>query len=169
MTAELAFDLDAITLGKRLQRRQAAPRHSDSHPKSPCDGQRIQNRGVFNGPHVPKGLSPVLRKRPAVERREVFAIGRLRAHCSFYHGAKLKPVPLQYMTAEEVRPGDRVLYHGEPGSVETVVTGKDENDEANDWLFQQCGPGCMLLCASFGRVFVNEVEDDEDLDFVARA
>jgi hypothetical protein len=73
-------------------------------------------------------------------------------------------MPLTYSTGEEIRSGDRVVYHGESGQVEFVATcGNPETA----WYVDQFGGGCMILAPSFGRVFVSKA--DEDLEFVTRA
>ena len=71
---------------------------------------------------------------------------------------------LTYSTGEEIRTGDRVLYHGESGQVEFVAELKDPETA---WYFDQFGGGCMILAPGFGRVFISEA--DEDLELVARA
>jgi len=73
------------------------------------------------------------------------------------------PMLLTYTSGEEIRTGDRILYHGEPAQVEFVA---QRGDPETDWYVDQFGGGCMILAPSFGRVFVSET--DEDLEFVAR-
>lgn len=70
---------------------------------------------------------------------------------------------LTYSTGEEIRSGDRILYHGEPSQVEFVT---ELGDPESAWYVEQFGDGCMVLAPSFGRVFVSR--PDEDLEFVAR-
>jgi hypothetical protein len=41
-------------------------------------------------------------------------------------------------------------------------------DPETQWYLEQCGDGCMVLAASFGRVYVTATERDEDLQFVSR-
>lgn len=76
---------------------------------------------------------------------------------------KSHSMPLTYVSGEEIRSGDRVLYHGEPAQVEFVA---NRGDAQSAWYLEQCGEGCMILAPSFGRVFA--ANDDEDLEFVAR-
>lgn len=73
-------------------------------------------------------------------------------------------MPLTYVSGEEIRSGDRVLYHGEPGQVEFVAK---HGDAESAWYIEHCGEGCIILTPSFGRVFATK--GDEDLEFVARA
>ena len=73
-----------------------------------------------------------------------------------------------YHSGEEVKGGDRVTYHGEPGEVEFVVA-SPTGDAAMDWYLQQCpGGGFMVNAKSFGKVFLPGSEIDEDLQFVSR-
>jgi hypothetical protein len=72
---------------------------------------------------------------------------------------------LSYTSGEEIRKGDRILYHGEPGQVEFVAVAK-RGDPATDWYVDEFGGGCMIQASGFGLVFISEA--DEDLEFVAR-
>jgi hypothetical protein len=58
----------------------------------------------------------------------------------------------------------RVTHHGEPGQVEFVAMC---GDSETGWYVAPFGGGCMILCRSFGRVFLSDA-DEEDLEFVAR-
>jgi len=51
---------------------------------------------------------------------------------------------LTYQSGEEIRPGDRVTYAGNPGTIELVVLGLT-GDPAEDWLFESCGSGVMVV------------------------
>ena len=61
-----------------------------------------------------------------------------------------------------MKAGDHVIYAGEPAQVEFVA---DPGHPETGWVFENCGPGCMILAPSYGRVFE---QPDEDLDFVSR-
>jgi hypothetical protein len=80
---------------------------------------------------------------------------------------------LKYLTGEEIRKGDRVLYHGEPAEVEFAVT--DASDPETEWYFGEFGGGLMIVQPvepkSFGSVFISacDIDDTEDLEFVSRA
>jgi len=75
---------------------------------------------------------------------------------------------LTYMTGEEIRKGDRVLFHGEPGEIELVADPAITNPET-DWYVQEYGRGVMILePKNFGRAFLPEPQTAEDLEFVAR-
>jgi hypothetical protein len=72
-----------------------------------------------------------------------------------------------YRSGEEIRPGDRILWAGKPGTVLFVlgVPGVPvEWASPDDWLGRT--EGFMLAVDGTGLVFENE--SDEDLDFVGR-
>ena len=70
---------------------------------------------------------------------------------------RLPSVALKYLSGEEVKVGDHVLYHFEAGQVEFVSEGGR--------FCEQFGVGVMILAPSFGRVFD---QPDEDLEFISR-
>lgn len=74
-----------------------------------------------------------------------------------------------YHSGEEVKSGDHITYHGQPGVIEFLVTGKT-GDPAMDWYLEN-NPrgGFMIRAADFGNVFLTDSDTDEDLDFVSRA
>jgi hypothetical protein len=73
-----------------------------------------------------------------------------------------------YKSGGEVKIGDRVTYHGEPGEVEFVVA-NPTGDPAMDWYVEQFpGGGFMINAKGFGKVFLGETDIDEDLEFVSR-
>jgi len=76
-------------------------------------------------------------------------------------------VPFFYWSGEQVKPGDRVRLHGEPGEIEFVA---DPMDDPDDWYVKQYGGGVMIVEPKvFGRLFINSpVSQYEDLEFVAR-
>ena len=78
-------------------------------------------------------------------------------------------MPLRYRTGEEIHPGDRVTYGGNAGVIELVVealTGEPEED----WLFETLGAGIMVAEPKvFGRVYLHDPQEEEDLLFVERA
>ncbi len=72
-----------------------------------------------------------------------------------------------YRSGQEVRSGDQITYHGEPGKVEFVVTEKVQ-DPAIDWYSDRFpGGGFMINARNMGSVFVTD-SAEEDLQFVAR-
>jgi hypothetical protein len=77
-------------------------------------------------------------------------------------------MPFVYQSGEEVKGGDRITYHGEPGEVEFVVD-NPTGDAAMDWYVEQFPSGGFMINAkSFGKVFLPGSEIDEDLEFVSR-
>jgi hypothetical protein len=76
---------------------------------------------------------------------------------------------LKYQSGEEIRKGDRVLFHGEPARVELVA--RELGDPETDWFVQEYGGGVMILEKVSGRTFVSadQLPNYEDLEFVERA
>ena len=75
---------------------------------------------------------------------------------------------MKYKTGEEIRKGDRILFHSEPGQVEFVLE-QISGDPAMDWYIEEQGPGAMVLEPKFfGRVFVSDPQNVSDLEFVSR-
>ena len=78
-------------------------------------------------------------------------------------------MPLKYQSGEEIRKGDRVLFHGSPGAVEFVADPL-VNDPETDWYVQQYGGGVMVLQPGYtGHCFISDTENAEDLVLVSRA
>jgi hypothetical protein len=76
-------------------------------------------------------------------------------------------MPINYTTGEEVKKGDRVLFHGEPAEIE-LVADPEVADPETDWYVKQYGRGVMILEPKrFGRAFLSEPHTDEDLEFVS--
>jgi hypothetical protein len=61
----------------------------------------------------------------------------------------------KYLSGEEVRTGDSVAYHGEPGRVEFVAD-KIAGDPATDWYVEEFGGGFMIVAEEFGAVFITQ-------------
>jgi len=75
---------------------------------------------------------------------------------------------MRYKSGEEIRKGDRVLFHGEPGEIEFIVD-RLVGDPAMDWYLEQ-GPGVMVLEPKvFERAFIRDTENTEDLVLVCRS
>jgi hypothetical protein len=76
-------------------------------------------------------------------------------------------VPFFYQSGEQIKQGDRVRLHGEPGEVEFVA---DSVDAPNDWYVKEYGGGVMIVEPKvFGRLFIDApVSQYEDLEFVSR-
>jgi hypothetical protein len=76
---------------------------------------------------------------------------------------------LKYQSGEEIKKGDRVLFHGEPGEIELVAT-KPGNSET-EWFVETYGGGVMVRERVMGRTFIpgDQIEETEDLEFVSRS
>jgi len=78
-------------------------------------------------------------------------------------------LPLKYQSGEEIRKGDRVLFHGDPGEIEFVADPLVKHSET-EWYVAEHGGGVMVIEPKrFGRVFLSDVENAEDLILVSRA
>jgi len=79
-------------------------------------------------------------------------------------------MPFKYQSGEQIKTGDRVLLHGEPGEVEFVADPDDPASDPHDWYIGSLGGGVMIVEPKvFGRVFLHDTENAEDLVLVARA
>jgi len=76
---------------------------------------------------------------------------------------------LKYQSGEEIKKGDRVLFHREPGLVEIVAV--ERGDPETNWFMQEYGGGVMILERVSGRTFipVDQIDQCDDLEFVSRA
>jgi hypothetical protein len=80
-------------------------------------------------------------------------------------------MPLKYESGDEIRKGDRVLWHGDPGEIEFVADPLVE-DPVTEWNLKEFGAGAMVGATTpdtFGRVYQTETEHAEDLVLVSRA
>jgi hypothetical protein len=76
---------------------------------------------------------------------------------------------LTYQSGEDIQIGDRVTYGGNAGTIELVVEALT-GDPENDWLFETLGAGIMVAEPKvFGRVYLHDPHEEEDLLFVGRA
>jgi len=75
-------------------------------------------------------------------------------------------MPFSYKSGEEIKQGDRVLLHGEPGEIEMVA---DPVSDPDHWAGKEMGAGIMVVEPKvFGRLFISEPEGYDDLIFVSR-
>ena len=75
-------------------------------------------------------------------------------------------MPFRYQSGAEIKKGDRVLYHGEPGEIELVADPLVVDPET---VREEYGGGVMVVAPKvFGRVFISRTEQDGDLGFVSR-
>jgi len=75
---------------------------------------------------------------------------------------------MKYQSGEEIRKGDKVLWHGDPAEIEFVIEGVT-GDPALDWHLRDSGPGVMVRVSTVGPVYEHDTEEEEDLVFVSRA
>jgi hypothetical protein len=86
----------------------------------------------------------------------------------FVTGYKTSMV-LKYRSGEEIKKGDRVLFHGNPATVELVAVAPAIGEEA--WYVDEYGGGVMILDPlRSGRTFIDaaQIPECEDLEFVSR-
>jgi len=77
-------------------------------------------------------------------------------------------LPFNYYSGEEIKKGDRVLYHDEPGEIE-LLADPLVRDVETDWYVEEYGGGVMIAEPKvFGHVFISDTANEEDLIFVAR-
>jgi hypothetical protein len=78
---------------------------------------------------------------------------------------------LKYQSGEEIKKGDRVLFHGEPAEVEFIVDGLT-GEGGLDWYRREFGRGVMIREPKhFGSAFIQaeSLPETEDLEFLSRA
>ena len=76
---------------------------------------------------------------------------------------------LYYRSGEEIKKGDRVLFHRNPAEVEFVAF--DPSDPELAWYVSAYGGGVGILDPAVSvRTFVpaNQISEYEDLEFVSR-
>jgi hypothetical protein len=77
-------------------------------------------------------------------------------------------VLFKYQTGEQIKKGDKVLFHGEPGEIELVA--EPPGDAETLWLVEEYGGGVMVKEPKFfGRAFLSNTQESEDLVFVSRS
>jgi hypothetical protein len=80
-------------------------------------------------------------------------------------------VALQYRSGQEIKKGDRVLFHGNPAEIELVACDPDDPDPDIAWHMKEHGGGVMVLDPMVsGRSFIpsGSLDEYEDLEFVSR-
>ena len=77
-------------------------------------------------------------------------------------------MPPSYPSGEAIRKGDRIRYGGDAAVVDFVADA-DAPDDATTWYIEQFGGGCMIVTEQWGRIFLHETEDEEDLELVSRS
>ncbi len=74
---------------------------------------------------------------------------------------------MKYKSGEEIRKGERVLFHGEPGEIEFVVDAVI-GDPAMDWYVKEYGAGAKVAEPKAGSTFVSDTVGAEELRFISR-
>lgn len=76
---------------------------------------------------------------------------------------------LRYQSGEEIKKGDIVRIHGEPGKIEFVA--QEPGNDETDWFIREYGGGVMVLESVSGRTFIraDQLRVCEDLEFISRA
>ena len=68
-----------------------------------------------------------------------------------------------YQSGEEIKKGDHVLFHGEPGEIEFVADALI-GDPAMDWYVEEHGGGVMVIEPKyFGQAFLTETPNSGGL------
>ena len=78
---------------------------------------------------------------------------------------------LKYRTAEEIKKGDCVRFHGNPAEVELVASDVSAADPKVAWHVKEFGGGVLSLDpAVSGRTFIpaDQIDEYEDLEFMSR-
>lgn len=78
---------------------------------------------------------------------------------------------LKYRSGEEIKRGDRVLFHGNAAEVELVSCDPNDPNPEVAWHMKEFGGGVLILDPKVsGRTFIprDQLDDYEDLEFVSR-
>ena len=84
-----------------------------------------------------------------------------------YYGAALI---LKYRSGEQIRKGDRVLFHGNPAEIEIVSSDPNDPDPEAAWFMKEYGGGVLVRDPMVsGRTFIRAdgLAEYEDLEFVS--
>ncbi|MGA9039549.1 MAG: hypothetical protein WB421_03355 [Terriglobales bacterium] len=79
-------------------------------------------------------------------------------------------VILRYQSGQEIKKGDRVLFHLKPAEIELVVSNPDDPETA--WYFNEYGGGVMVRNSKDPNptfISTDQIPEYEDLEFVERA
>ena len=80
-----------------------------------------------------------------------------------------KQMALRYQSGEEIRKGDRVLFHLERATVEFVACNPE--DPAAAWFVQEYGGGVMIddpKVSGYTFIPASLLANDENLEFLCR-
>ena len=76
---------------------------------------------------------------------------------------------LRYRSGEEIKKGDRVLFHREPAEIELVASNPD--DPETRWHMQEFGGGVLIREPREPNptfIQADSISEYEDLEFVSR-
>jgi len=81
---------------------------------------------------------------------------------------------LKYRSGQEIKRGDRVLFHGNPAEIEAVATTSfcDPDNAETAWHVREFGGGVLIFDPrASGRTFLDaeSISEYEDLEFISRA
>ncbi len=79
-------------------------------------------------------------------------------------------VTLRYQSGEEIKKGDRVLFHLRPAEIELVACAPD--DPATTWYVEEFGGGVLIRepnDPNLTFVIADQLPEYQDLEFVSRA
>jgi hypothetical protein len=82
----------------------------------------------------------------------------------------MQNAPLKYRSGDEIKKGDRVLFHGNEAKIELVA--RDPDDPEESWYVSEYGGGVMVSDPLVsGRTFIQagSLAEYEDLVYVSRA
>jgi hypothetical protein len=78
---------------------------------------------------------------------------------------------LKYRSGEEIKKGDRVLFHGNLAEVQLVSCDPNDPDPEVVWHIKEYGGGVLISDPLVsGRTFIpkDQLDEYEDLEFVSR-
>ncbi len=78
---------------------------------------------------------------------------------------------LKYRSGEEIKIGDRVLFHGNPAEVELVSSDPTDPNPEVAWHIKEFGGGVLIRDPMVsGHTFIpaEQLAEYEDLEFVSR-
>jgi len=83
----------------------------------------------------------------------------------------MHPCVLKYRSGEEIRKGDRVVFHRNPAHVELVACDPSDSDPEVSWFVKEFGGGVLIADPMVsGRTFIptDHLDEYEGLEFVSR-
>jgi len=78
---------------------------------------------------------------------------------------------LRYRSGEEIKIGDRVVFHGNAAEIELVACDPNDPEPGVAWYMKEHGGGVLILDPLVSeRTFIpsDSLHENEDLEFVSR-